>query len=198
MSSLKRTCPSALAEEWIENPRPAKQIATYSRWSSPNGQHSAGDADTYECQWGASEASNIPQFVGDEKTAIYAHWVDNVNDESNDPPQWTTAQTSSLFHDGLWDRRKTLNELDGYQEGQYKAADSVLKEHFWHGLETSQCSALPAAPLSMPEAIDPATHSDYSTPKAACFTGESAPPGELCFGTVRISVTLLLLTFYHD
>lgn len=187
MSSLKRTRSSVLAEEWIENPRPTKHITAYSRWSSPSDHQFAGDADTHEFLWGAFEAYNIPPFVSDEASAAYALWGDNVNDESNDPPRWTTAQTSSLFHDGLWDRRETLNELDGYEGGQYKAADPVLKEHFWHGLEASHSSALPAAPLSTPEAVDSVTHSDDSTPRAACFREEGAPPGELCFGTVRTS-----------
>lgn len=195
MSSLKRTRSSDLAEEWIENPRPNKHIAACSRWSSPSDHHLAGDPDTHVFPWGDFDAYNVPPLVSDESTATYALWGHNVNDERNDPPQWTIAQTSPLPHDGIWDRGKILKEFDGYEGGQYKVADPLFKEQFWLESGASQCSALPAAPLSTPEALESATNSDYSTPKAACVREECPPPGELCFGMVRTSDISLLLTF---
>lgn len=167
MSSLKRTRSWAWAGECVDYPRPAKQTAaSRQERPSPSDHQFAGDANTHKYTWGALEASDVPLFFSDEADAICQFWEENINDNKNNPPQWTTAQTNPLIRDCLWDERRNLDGFDGYTEEEHGAVVPTIEEQSWIGLEDPQHSTLSAThPLSTPEALDSAASSDYVTPK---------------------------------
>ena len=193
MSSLKRT----RAEEWSENPRPAKKIApSLHEWPLQSDHQFAGDVSTYKHSRGTPEANGVPLLVSDETCEP---WDENRLYKWNQPLQWTTDQTSPLFRDWLWDGRKPLDGFDGYTGEEHNAADPFIKEQHWNGLGTPLCFPPPAThPLSTPEALDSVAFSEFTTPTPASFVNRGPPPIELCFGTVRTSGFSLLLTIYCD